>query len=98
MAQVRLRFPQYLSQPAKVLWWDMDVFMIFAVFFMLALILGFRSATAFVICVSLAVLVPYFYSKIKKKYPRGFFRYILYMLGLVRLKRYPDFFIDFFEE
>jgi len=96
MAQVR--FPQYLSRPPKVLWWDMDVFLIFAVLFVLAMLLGFESLTGFIIGGVLAVLAPYTYDHIKKKYPRGFLKYLMYILGLMKLDGYPDAFIQRFEE
>jgi hypothetical protein len=34
---------------------------------------------------------PYVYIRAKKKYPRGFFKHILYFFGLTKLEGYPTY-------
>lgn len=84
-------FPQYLSAPLQVLFWDSDELCIIFVFFIIAMIFG--SVTWL-----LVVVGPWGYSHMKKKYPRGFVRHILYFTGLVKIENYPDFFEDVFIE
>lgn len=46
----------------------------------------------------LIVVLPYFYSKFKKRYNRGFVGHLLYFSGLADFKGYPNFFSkDFIE-
>ncbi len=79
------RFPQYLSRPLQVLWWEVDEFVIVIIFFMLAMMFGY-------VFYILMFIVPYLYSKNKNKYPRGFFKHILYFVGVLKLNGYPTYF------
>lgn len=47
---------------------------------------------------ALAFAGPYFYSKAKRKYPRGFFKHMLYYMGLIKIEGYPSAFIKEFRE
>lgn len=85
------KFPQYLSSPYQILWFETDDLAIVMIFFLLALLFGHIFW--------LMVLVgPYIYTKIKKRYPRGFLRHILYFLGLIKMKGYPSYFEKEFTE
>jgi hypothetical protein len=46
----------------------------------------------------LLIVVPWTYSRMKNKYPRGFLRHGLYFIGLVELKGYPSPFEEEFTE
>jgi len=88
---MKKKFPQYLSKPFQILWFESDDLVIMLIFFVFAITFG-----------SLFWLVmfaaPYLYSKLKKRYPRGFFRHTLYFLGLIKLKGYPSYFEKEFQE
>jgi type IV conjugative transfer system protein TraL len=84
-------FPQYLSSPFQVLWFESDELGIICVFFTVAMIFG--SFTWL-----LLIAGPWYYTHLKKKYPRGFLRHFLYFLGLTRLDKYPGYFEDVFYE
>jgi len=78
-------FPQYLSAPFQILWYESDELALFMFFLMLALIYGGLFW--------LFLLVgPYIYSRFKRQKPRGFLCHLLYMAGLVRMKNYPSYF------
>ena len=83
--------PRYLYRPLQVLWWEVDEFAIVMIFFTLALIYGY-------IFWFLMIAVPYGYSKLKKKYPRGFIFHLLWFVGLLDFHGYPTAFEkEFFE-
>ncbi len=85
------RFPQYLSSPFQVLWFETDELIIVVVFLIFALIFGYLFWL-------LLFIGPYLYTRLKKKYPRGFLRHVLYFIGLIRMKGYPSYFEkEFFE-
>jgi type IV conjugative transfer system protein TraL len=86
------RFPQYLSSPYQVLWMESDELAIFLIFLILALV--FSSW----LLVVLMCGGPYVYSVLKKKYPRGFLRHVLYFTGLISMRGYPSFFESDFME
>jgi type IV conjugative transfer system protein TraL len=88
---MRKKFPQYLSAPFQVLWFECDEIGIICVFFTIAMIFG--SLTWFFL-----IIGPWYYSHLKKKYPRGFLRHCLYFMGLVRLHNYPGYFEELFVE
>lgn len=79
------QFPVYLSKPYQILWFEPDDLGIALVFFALAMIYGgFFWIPVFV--------APWFYSKTKAAYPRGFFKHLLYFCGIHHFKMYPTFF------
>ena len=88
---MRTQFPQYLSAPLQVLFWDTDELCIILMFFTIAMIFG--SVTWL-----LVVAGPWGYSSVKKRYPRGFIRHLLYFAGLIDFQKYPDFLEDEFIE
>lgn len=85
------RFPQYLSSPYQVLWFEADDLAIVFICFLLAMIFGYIFWIAL-------FLVPYLYMKAKKKYPRGFLKHVLCFAGVVSFKGYPGFFEKNFNE
>lgn len=78
-------FPQYLSAPIQVLWFEGDDLAFIMCFLMLAILFDG-------IFWLLLFIGPITYSKVKKNQPRGFFRHFLYCAGLLKLKRYPSYF------
>jgi len=88
---MRQQFPQYLSAPLQVLFWDSDELCIILMFFTIAMIFG--SVTWI-----LVVAGPWAYSSVKKKYPRGFIRHLLYFAELIEFQKYPGFLEDEFIE
>ena len=88
---MKKKFPQYLSAPLQVLFWDSDELCIIMMFFTIALIFG--SVTWLVVVVG-----PWGYTHVKKKYPRGFIRHILYFAGLVKFQKYPEYYENVFIE
>lgn len=86
------RFPRYLSSPFQVLWFETDELGIIFFFLLLALVFGGWWSWV------LLFAGPYVYTKVKKKYPRGFLRHTMYFLGLVNLPGYPSAFAKTFRE
>lgn len=84
-------FPQYLSAPFQILWYESDELALFICFLVLALLYG-------AVFWLLLPVGPYFYSRIKRARPRGFLCHLLYMAGLVRMRNYPGYFEKEFAE
>jgi type IV conjugative transfer system protein TraL len=85
------KFPQYLSKPFQVFWFEMDEILIFFFFLTMALIYGKWLWLVFLVA-------QYFYSKVKRNQASGFLKHILYAAGLVQMKKYPDYFTQEFHE
>ena len=85
------KIPQYLHRPSQILWFESDEFVIL----LISLIFGFTMGL-----VMLGAGIAGFlgYKKIKKQYPRGFFRHIPYLLGFKTFERFPHVFITDFHE
>lgn len=83
---MKRKFPQYLTAPFQVLWFETDDLGIILIFLTLTLI--FES----MFWVALLFVGPYIYLKMKKKYPRGFLKHLQYFTGLNDMKGYPSFF------
>lgn len=79
------RFPQYLNSPLQMAFWEADVVAVAII----SLYTGFFLKGPFY---SIIVLMPYFYNRLKKNYPRGFIRHIFYFIGITSFKGYPSFF------
>jgi type IV conjugative transfer system protein TraL len=85
------KFPQYLSKPFQVLWFEVDELVLFLFFLTLALLYGKLMWVVFLVS-------QYSYTKIKRSQARGFLKHVLYILGLVKMTRYPDYFQQEFHE
>jgi type IV conjugative transfer system protein TraL len=85
------KFPQYLSKPIQVLWFEIDELVIFLFSLTLALIYGKFMWIIF-------IGIQYFYTRTKRKKPRGFLKHILYVLGFLQMKNYPEYFQREFHE
>ena len=84
-------FPQYLSKPFQILWFEVDELVIFLFTLTLALIYGKFMWIAF-------LAIQYFYTRTKRIKPRGFLKHIFYMLGLLEMKNYPEYLQKEFHE
>ena len=92
MAGYTSDFPQYMSSPTQVLWWELDQVALAALSFTAALLQG-----GIVMWIGF-ILANFFYGKSKKNKPRGFMKHIIYMFGLSKLINYPEYFEqEFFE-
>lgn len=85
------QFPQYLSKPIQVLWFETDELILFVFTLTLALIYGKIMWLIFLV-------VQYFYTRTKRVKPRGFLKHVFYMLGLIKIRNYPDYFQREFHE
>jgi type IV conjugative transfer system protein TraL len=85
------KFPQYLSSPLQILWFETDDLGIILLCFMVGSMIGGLSW-------ALLLAGPYVYAKFKKKYPPGFFQHLLYFVGLKTMKDYPNPFANEFQE
>jgi type IV conjugative transfer system protein TraL len=83
--------PQYLHQPIKILWLDLDEVVLINILFMFAIIFG----NVFWL---LLIIVPYIVSRMKKNKPRGFLRHYLYKIGVIDFKNAPPYFEKKFTE
>lgn len=84
-------FPQYLSAPFQILFWEADDMGVIMIFLAFALSSGGWWWV-------MLLIGPYIYSSIKKNRPRGYLRHLLYMAGLVELKGYPSYWEQEFRE
>ena len=85
------KFPQYLSRPFQVLWFEVDELAIFLFTLTIALVYGGMAWIAF-------VAIQYFYTRTKRSKPRGFLKHILYVCGFLQMKNYPGYFHQEFHE
>ena len=85
------KFPQYLSRPFQVLWFEVDELAIFLFTLTIALVYGGMAWIAF-------VAIQYFYTRTKRSKPRGFLKHVLYVCGFLQMKNYPGFFHQEFHE
>jgi type IV conjugative transfer system protein TraL len=85
------KFPQYLSKPYQILWFEPDDLAIMAILYLLAMIFG----SVFWLLLPLG---PFAYGKFKRQSPRGFLRHLLYCIGLTEMKGYPTYFEEEFHE
>jgi type IV conjugative transfer system protein TraL len=92
MAEYSPVFPQYMSAPTQVLWWEVDQLVIAALSFTAALLQGG------VLTWILFVVIQISYARIKRNRPRGFLQHITYMFGLSKLNDYPEYFQQEFNE
>jgi type IV conjugative transfer system protein TraL len=88
---MKARFPQYLSSPYQILWFESDELVMIFITFILALTVG--SYTWILLFAG-----PWLYRRMKLKYPRGFLKHLLVIIGLVKIHGYPDFFEEEFRE
>jgi type IV conjugative transfer system protein TraL len=87
----RKEIPQYLHQPIKILWFDLDEIVLFNILLMLAMIFGN-------IFWLLLFILPYIVSRAKKSKARGFLRHYLYKIGIIDFKMVPPYFERKFAE
>lgn len=85
------RFPQYLSRPIQVLWFETDELILCVFTLTLALLYGKIMWLVFLI-------TQYFYTRTKRSKPRGFLKHLLYMFGCIQMNKYPDYFQREFHE
>ncbi len=85
------RFPQYLSAPLQVLWFEADEIAMIVLLFTISSAFGGWTWLSFIVG-------PYLYSKAKSKYPKSFLKHMLYFSCLKVLRHYPTSFETFFLE
>jgi len=85
------KFPQYLSKPFQVPWFEVDELVLCLFFLTLALLYGKLMWVVFLVS-------QYFYTKTKRSQARGFLKHVLYVFGLIKMKNYPDYFQQEFHE
>jgi len=91
MSEYRAKVFQYLHKPYQVLFFEEDELVLFVVLFLLAFVFGGIFWVLIIPCI-------FGYVSIKKRLPRGHLKHVLYVIGLVTLKGYPNFFEDRFIE
>lgn len=85
-------FPQYLSKPIQVLWFELDELIIFI--FSLTFAIIYKGLFMWI----LFIAIQWLYTRTKRKNARGFLKHILYMAGLMDMKNYPGYFEKEFRE
>lgn len=90
-SELHKSFPQYLGKPIQVLWFELDELVIFVFTLTFALIYG---GVVWIIFIA----TQWFYTRTKRRHARGFLKHILYILGLVEMKNYPEYFEKEFHE
>ena len=89
---MKAQFPRYLNAPLQFLWFEADDLAMILIAFMIA------STYKLWFFWVLLVVAPWQYSRVKKKYPRGFLLHMLYFMGLTQFKGYPSAFENNFIE
>ena len=79
---MEIRCPRYLNKPIQVLWWEADEFVVFMIFFTLALVYGYLMWR-------MMFAVPVGYAKLKSKFPRGVISHLVWTAGFLEIKGYP---------
>ena len=95
MDDIYVRNYEYIDSKPYFASWEIDVFMIFATGFGLALMLT-KDFISFGIIVALSILFAIFYNKIKNARVKGFFWHIMYLLGLKQPQTLPPSYIRIF--
>jgi hypothetical protein len=85
MAGSSRKFPQYLSRPFQVLWFEVDELAIFLFTLTVALIYGGLAWIVF-------VGIQYGYTRTKRS------KHLLYACALLQMKNYPGYFEQEFHE
>lgn len=85
------RFPQYLSRPIQILWFETDELVLGLFTLTLALIYGNIMWPVFFVS-------QFLYTRTKRKNSRGFLKHLLYALGFLNIKGYPAYFEREFHE
>ena len=88
---MQCRFPQYLTKPFQVLWFEPDDLAVMTSSLIIANQFGGYLWL-------LLIVLPWGYSHLKRQYPRGFLRHLLYFVGIAPMKGYPTFFDSHFQE
>jgi len=91
MAGVSRKFPQYLSRPFQVLWFEVDELAIFLFTLTVALVYGGLAWIFF-------IAIQYGYIRTKRRKPRGFLKHLLYACALLKMNNYPGSFEQEFHE
>jgi len=91
ITMTKCKFPQYLGSPLQVLWLETDDLCLFFAFFTLAMIFGGVNWI-------LAFGAPWIYSKLKRRYTKGFLVHFMFIIGLIEFKGYPIYFEKEFYE
>lgn len=92
MASSSRHFPQYLSKKFTAMWMETDELV-----FLLVLVGCCLIGKGFIIWI-IAPLFQAAYIITKRKKQKGFFKHVLYMIGLVTMKGYPEYFEQEFHE
>ena len=85
------KFPQYLSQPFQVLWFEPDDL----AFFFISIVVAQATGGFFWLLPVVSLVAS---TKIKRNFPRGFMKHLLYYFGIMNFKGYPDAFVKEFLE
>ncbi len=91
------KFPQYLTAPFQVLFYETDELGVMMIMLLFALMYSKADWIALTLWISVLV-VPYMYSHVKRSRPRGFLQHCLYYVGILDFKGYPGFFDNKFFE
>ncbi len=85
------RFPQYLHQPYRILWFETDEIVLLAGGYMIGNFVSFKLLLLF-------PLVFFAYRREKRKRPRGWLKLFGFYLGLMVFRGYPPPYISRFGE
>ncbi len=87
------KMPQHLSAPYQLLWFEPDDISIIMIGYLLSVI--FHEMVWFIF---LIIPATYLNRRNKRRYPKGFLKHLLYIIGWSKLKGYPHFFEEEFIE
>ena len=85
------KFPQYLSAPLQIMWFEADDFVIIILSIVIFLILGGWS-------IIVSIVLPVAFIQLKKNYSSSFLKHMIYFTGFKNLEYYPIAFEDEFHE
>lgn len=90
-AKYGCRMPLWLGSPMQMLWWETDEVIVIMTCLSAAVLVGGWAW--------LALLVgPFGYIRLKKAYPRGYLKHMLYFAGVAKFDGYPSHFEKKFSE
>ncbi len=86
---------KFIDQLPMVGNWEMDIIIVFFVFAYIGFFIP-ESFTATIVILALGMLITSLTNKLKKSKVRGFFKHILYMVGIKKTKTFPPSYMRYF--
>jgi hypothetical protein len=80
-----------------VLWWEADQISVATLLLTISFMYGGFSGVRWIFWI-FPIVGTWGYSQVKKKYPRGFLKHLLYFYGITKMSGYPEYYDIHFNE